>query len=89
MTSLLVLISTFISSWWMGSRLFGLDRETSQLIGAGSAICGSAAVMATDPVVRGRAEQVTGAVSTVVVFSNHRVPWMMRPRAANPAAIQT
>jgi uncharacterized integral membrane protein (TIGR00698 family) len=64
----LVLSSTFILSWWMGTRLFGLDRETSLLIGAGSAICGAAAVMATEPVVRGRAEQVTVAVSTVVVF---------------------
>jgi len=38
------------------------------LIGAGSAICGAAAVMAAAPVVRGRAEQVTVAVATVVVF---------------------
>jgi uncharacterized integral membrane protein (TIGR00698 family) len=64
----LVLSSTFVLSWWMGTRLFGLDRETALLIGAGSAICGAAAVMATEPVVRGRAEQVTIAVSTVVVF---------------------
>jgi uncharacterized integral membrane protein (TIGR00698 family) len=64
----LVLSSTFILSWWMGTRLFRLDRETALLIGAGSAICGAAAVMATEPVVRGRAEQVTVAVSTVVVF---------------------
>ena len=64
----LVLSSTFILSWWMGTRVFGLDRETALLIGAGSAICGAAAVMATEPVVRGRAEQVTVAVSTVVVF---------------------
>jgi uncharacterized integral membrane protein (TIGR00698 family) len=64
----LVLSSTFVLSWWMGTRLFGLDRDTALLIGAGSAICGAAAVMATEPVVRGRAEQVTVAVSTVVVF---------------------
>jgi uncharacterized integral membrane protein (TIGR00698 family) len=38
------------------------------LIGAGSSICGAAAVMATEPVVRGRSDQVTVAVSTVVVF---------------------
>jgi len=65
---LLVLSSTFALSWWMGTRLFGLDRKTAMLIGAGSSICGAAAVMATEPVVRGRAEQVTVAVSTVVVF---------------------
>ena len=63
-----VLSSTFLLSWWVGTRIFGLDRRTAMLIGAGSSIWGPAAVMATEPVVRGRAEQVTVAVSTVVVF---------------------
>jgi uncharacterized integral membrane protein (TIGR00698 family) len=70
---LLVLSSTFALSWWMGTRLFGLDRKTAMLIGAGSSICGAAAVMATEPVVRGRAEQVTVAVSTVVVFGTFAI----------------
>ena len=65
---IVVLGSTFVLSWWLGTRIFGLDRRTAMLIGAGSSICGAAAVMATEPVVRGRAEQVTVAVSTVVVF---------------------
>jgi uncharacterized integral membrane protein (TIGR00698 family) len=64
----LVLSSTFALAWWAGTRIFGLDRKTALLIGAGSSICGAAAVMAAEPVVRGRAEQVTVAVSTVVVF---------------------
>ncbi|WP_256773983.1 MULTISPECIES: YeiH family protein [unclassified Stenotrophomonas] len=64
----LVLGSTFALAWWAGTRWFGMDRESALLIGAGSAICGAAAVMAAEPVVRGRAEQVTVAVSTVVVF---------------------
>ena len=63
-----VLCSTFALSWYVGTRVFGLDRKTAMLIGAGSSICGAAAVMAAEPVVRGRAEQVTVAVSTVVVF---------------------
>jgi uncharacterized integral membrane protein (TIGR00698 family) len=65
---IVVLGSTFVLSWWVGTRIFGMDRRTAMLIGAGSSICGAAAVMATEPVVRGRAEQVTVAVSTVVVF---------------------
>jgi uncharacterized integral membrane protein (TIGR00698 family) len=65
---IVVLSSTFVLSWWVGTRIFGLDRRTAILIGAGSSICGAAAVMATEPVVGGRAEQVTVAVSTVVVF---------------------
>jgi len=64
----LTLSSTFLLSWWLGTRFFGLDRRTAMLVGAGSSICGAAAVMATGPVVDGRAEQVTVAVSTVVVF---------------------
>ena len=63
-----VLCSTFALSWFVGTRVLGLDRKTAMLIGAGSSICGAAAVMAAEPVVRGRAEQVTVAVSTVVVF---------------------
>ncbi len=65
---LAVLSSTFTLSWWLGTRVFGLDRRTAMLVGAGSSICGAAAVMATEPVVGARAEQVTVAVSTVVVF---------------------
>jgi uncharacterized integral membrane protein (TIGR00698 family) len=63
-----VLCSTFALAWLLGTRLFGLDRRTAMLIGAGSSICGAAAVMAAEPVVRGRPDQVTVAVSTVVVF---------------------
>lgn len=64
----LVLLSTFALAWWAGTRWFGMDRDSVLLIGAGSSICGAAAVMAAEPVVRARADQVTVAVSTVVVF---------------------
>lgn len=63
-----VVSSTFSLAWFLGTRVFGLDRKSAMLIGAGSSICGAAAVMAAEPVVRGRPAQVTVAVSTVVVF---------------------
>ena len=63
-----VLATTFFLAYAIGTRLFKLDRKTAMLIGAGSSICGAAAVMAAEPVVRGRAEQVAVAVATVVVF---------------------
>ena len=63
-----VLSSTFAIACWAGVRLFKLDRTTAMLIGAGSSICGAAAVMATEPVVDARCEQVAIAVATVVVF---------------------
>jgi uncharacterized integral membrane protein (TIGR00698 family) len=64
----LLLSSTFAIAYLLGTRVFGLDRSTSLLIGAGNAICGAAAVMATEPLVRAKSEQVTVAISTVVVF---------------------
>src|ERR1700756_4312635 len=64
----LLLSSTFAIAYFLGTRVFGLDRSTALLIGAGNAICGAAAVMATEPLVRAKSEQVTVAISTVVVF---------------------
>ena len=65
---LLVVTSTFSLACWAGTRWLGMDRQTVMLIGTGSSICGAAAVMGAEPVVRARAEQVTVAVATVVVF---------------------
>jgi len=64
----IMLAGTFYLAWLMGRRLFGLDRETAILIGAGSAICGAAAVMATEPLLKAKSEQLAVAVATVVVF---------------------
>lgn len=59
---------TFCVAVYVGTRWLGLDKQTAALIGAGSAICGAAAVMATQPVVRGEEHKVSIAVATVVVF---------------------
>jgi uncharacterized integral membrane protein (TIGR00698 family) len=67
-TDALVLSSTFVLAWWAGTRFFGLNRRTAILIGSGSSICGAAAVMATEPVVRASADEVCIAVATVVAF---------------------
>lgn len=64
----LTLISTFALACFVGKKVFGLDRETCWLIGAGSSICGAAAVLASEPVVKARADKVTVAIATVVIF---------------------
>jgi uncharacterized integral membrane protein (TIGR00698 family) len=63
-----VICSTFGLACVLGTRVIGLDRKTAMLIGTGSSICGAAAVMAAEPVIRARADQVMVAVATVVVF---------------------
>lgn len=64
----LVLVSTFYLALLFGIQVLKMERSTVVLIGAGSAICGAAAVLATEPVVRARPEQVTVAIATVVLF---------------------
>jgi uncharacterized integral membrane protein (TIGR00698 family) len=65
---LLIIATTFTLAVQLGTRMFGLDKQTAMLIGAGSSICGAAAVLAAEPVVRGQAHKVSVAVATVVIF---------------------
>ncbi|WP_116472951.1 YeiH family protein [Zobellella maritima] len=64
----IMLASTLVIAYLLGRRWLGLDVPTSLLVGSGSAICGAAAIMATEPVVRARPQQTTVAVGTVVLF---------------------
>ena len=65
---ILTLSSTFLLACFLGQKIFGLDRQTSWLIGAGSSICGAAAILATEPVIKAEPSKVTVAVATVVIF---------------------
>lgn len=49
-------------------RLLRMDRDLTLLTSTGSAICGAAAVLGAEPVVRGEAHKTAVAVSTVVIF---------------------
>ena len=49
-------------------RLLGIDRDTALMTSTGSAICGAAAVLGAEPVVRCEGYKTAVAVSTVVVF---------------------
>ncbi len=57
-----------IMGLWVGIRWLGLPRDVVILISAGSAICGAAAILATDSTLKAKQQQVTVAVATVVIF---------------------
>lgn len=63
-----MIASTFILAVQLGTRVFKLDRQTAMLVGIGSSICGAAAVLAAEPIIQGKAEKVSMAVATVVIF---------------------
>ena len=52
---------------WLGRRM-GVSPELSQLIGAGTGICGASAIVAANQVVRGRQEDVAYALAVVTLF---------------------
>lgn len=63
------LLATFLFTTWVG-RLLGVDAKLTQLIAAGTSICGASAVIATNTVTDGSDEDVAYAVACVTVFGS-------------------
>jgi uncharacterized integral membrane protein (TIGR00698 family) len=66
--SIMVVTLTFVFGYQIGTRLLKLDRDTTILTCAGASICGAAAVLATESVVRNSPHKGAVAVATVVLF---------------------
>lgn len=64
----IMLVSTFVLTYWIGTRLLKMDKDTSILTGAGCSICGAAAIMATESVAKAKTGAVTQAVTVIVLF---------------------
>lgn len=67
-TSITVVISTFFIGYFVGTRILKLDTDTAILTTIGSSICGAAAILATEPVLKSEPHKSAVAVVTVVVF---------------------
>lgn len=68
LVSLIMLTSTLIMGAWLGTKIFGMDRDTSILTASGASVCGAAAVLATEPVLKAEEYKTAVAVSMVVLF---------------------
>jgi len=64
----IVVSSTLFIAYIVGVHVLGMDKQTTMLTGAGSAICGAAAILAFEPVMEAKGHQTASAVATVVVF---------------------
>jgi len=58
---------TILLGIWLG-RILKLDKDTALMTSTGSAICGAAAVLGAEPVVKCESYKTAIAVSTVVIF---------------------
>lgn len=85
----IVVVSTLGLGTWVGRRWFGLDRDTALLTAAGSAICGAAAVLAVERVIRPDPSKVAIAVASVVLFGTLNIflyPQLYPHLGLDPAA---
>ncbi|MFC0323426.1 YeiH family putative sulfate export transporter [Gallibacterium melopsittaci] len=67
-TDAIMLLSTFLITCWLGIKWLKIDKETTYLCATGASICGAAAVMAAEPVVKAQSHKVSVAIATVVIF---------------------
>lgn len=68
---IIVLVSVLtglILTYFIG-RLFGLRGNTSLLIGSGTAICGSTAIVTISPIIKAKEEEMTYAINTIFAFN--------------------
>jgi uncharacterized integral membrane protein (TIGR00698 family) len=67
---LFIVASTVLVGWWVGHRWLRMDRDTVLLAASGSAICGAAAVIATETVIGAAPHKTSAAVGQVVLFGS-------------------
>ncbi len=65
--SILIVVLTLLLGIFVG-RILKLDKDTTLLTSAGSSVCGAAAVLATESVLKSEPHKAVVAVSTVVLF---------------------
>ncbi len=68
MVSLIMLSTTFILGSYLGYKIFKMEKDTAMLTASGAAVCGAAAVLATEPVLKAEGHKTAIAVSMVVLF---------------------
>jgi uncharacterized integral membrane protein (TIGR00698 family) len=68
LVSLIMLTTTFIVGTYIGYKIFKMDRDTAILTASGASVCGAAAVLATEPILKAKEHKTAIAVSMVVLF---------------------
>ena len=64
----IVISIIFVVGTFVGIKVLKLHRDVAILTAAGSAICGAAAILATESVLKPKQEHITIAIATVVLF---------------------
>jgi uncharacterized integral membrane protein (TIGR00698 family) len=82
------LVSTFLAIRLAG-RALGVEPALTDLIAAGTSVCGASAVIAANTVIRGRQEHVAYAIACVTIFGTISMlayPFLADPLGLGPQA---
>jgi uncharacterized integral membrane protein (TIGR00698 family) len=80
----LTLAVTFLAIRTAG-RALGVDRQLTDLIAAGTSVCGASAIIAVNTVVRARQEHIAYAVACVTLFGS--ISMLAYPLLASPLGL--
>ncbi|SHN67441.1 YeiH family protein [Desulfitobacterium chlororespirans] len=65
----IIAVTTYLTIYWAGTRLFGLDNRFAATLAAGGSICGVSASIAIGGSVKAEKQHVSIAISLVVVWA--------------------
>jgi uncharacterized integral membrane protein (TIGR00698 family) len=81
LADIIMFSTTYLLGYYVGTRFFRLDKDLCMLTAIGSSVCGAAAVLGTDSVLKAEPHKVSLAVSTVVLFGT--ISMFLYPLLAN------
>ena len=58
-----------VIGWFIGRKLFKIDRNTAYLISSGTAICGGSAIAAVGPVLKAKDSEMSVALGTIFILN--------------------
>ncbi|MCK3657153.1 hypothetical protein A4G18_09970 [Pasteurellaceae bacterium Pebbles2] len=67
-TDVIMLVSTFFVTFALGIYLLKIDKQIVYLTATGCSICGAAAILAAEPVVKADSHKVSVAIALIVIF---------------------
>lgn len=78
---IIVVLSVWYFSFWLSSRIFGIDKEMSMLLSSSVSICGVSAAIATSGAIKGDPKKLSFVISLVLIVA---IPMMyLLPYLAN------
>ena len=67
--TIISVVGTLAIGWFIGRKIFKIDRNTSYLISSGTAICGGSAIAAVGPVLKAKDSEMSVALGTIFILN--------------------